>query len=147
MEETSSLAYSEVYAILNLIEDKYVNKIPQKIIDFFDNARDKNYNPTIDVNIPLDEQNLKRETIILLAILNYNYWCDSNEEKKEIEVDLITNNETKELELKEKYSPFKYKNEIKEIEPIKNQDVQLVEYKEENFIKRLLQKIMSSFKR
>ena len=73
MEENSSLAYSEIYEILKLIEDEYVNRIPKKIMDFFEDERDKEYEPIIDVNIPLDEQNLKRETMVLLAILNYNF--------------------------------------------------------------------------
>ena len=85
MEENSSLAYSEVYEILKFIEDEYVNRIPKRIMDFFEEERDKEYKPIINVNIPLDEQNLKRETMVLLAILNYNYWCDSEEEKKEIQ--------------------------------------------------------------
>lgn len=42
-------------------------------MDFFEEERDKEYEPIIDVNIPLDEQNLKRETMVLLAILNYNF--------------------------------------------------------------------------
>ena len=73
MEENSSLAYSEIYEILKLIEDEYVNRIPKKIMDFFEEERDKEYEPIIDVNSPLDEQNLKRETMVLLAILNYNF--------------------------------------------------------------------------
>ncbi len=36
MEENSSLAYSEIYEILNSIEDEYVNRIPKKIMDFFE---------------------------------------------------------------------------------------------------------------
>ena len=35
MAENSKLAYSEVYAILNLLEEEYVNRIPQKIKNFF----------------------------------------------------------------------------------------------------------------
>lgn len=43
MEENSSLAYSEIYEILKLIEDEYVNRIPKKIMDFFEEERDKEY--------------------------------------------------------------------------------------------------------
>lgn len=79
--DNSSLAYSEVYAILNMIEDEYKERVPKNVMDFFEEERDKEYNPIIDVNIPLEKQNLKRKTIVLLAILNLNYWCDSEEEK------------------------------------------------------------------
>ena len=79
--DNSSLAYSEVYAILNMIEDEYKERVPKNVMDFFEEERDKEYNPIIDVNIPLEKQNLKRKTLVLLAILNLNYWCDSEEEK------------------------------------------------------------------
>ena len=82
--DNSSLAYSEVYAILNMIEDEYKERVPKNVMDFFEEERDKEYNPIIDVNIPLEKQNLKRKTLVLLAILNLNYWCDSEEEKQEI---------------------------------------------------------------
>lgn len=153
MEENSSLAYSEVYEILKLIEDEYVNRIPKKIMDFFEEERDKEYNPIIDVNIPLDEQNLKRETMVLLAILNYNYWCDSEEEKKEIQEELIKNSELKEQaekELAERYNPdniFKKRKEEKEPIINSNENKQLIEYKEQGFIKKLLHKIMSFFRK
>ena len=80
--DNSSLAYSEVYAILNMIEDEYKERVPKNVMDFFEEERDKEYNPIIDVNIPLEKQNLKRKTLVLLAILNLNYWCDSEEERE-----------------------------------------------------------------
>lgn len=153
MQENSSLAYAEIYEILKLIEDEYVNRIPKKIMDFFEEERDKEYKTIIDVNIPLDEQNLKRETMVLLAILNYNYWCDSEEEKKEIQEELIRNSEIKEQEekeLAERYNPdniFKKRDAVKEPITDNNENKQLIEYKEQGFIKKLLRKIMSFFRK
>ncbi len=153
MEENSSLAYSEVYEILKFIEDEYVNRIPKRIMDFFEVERDKEYKPIINVNISLDDQNLKRETMVLLAILNYNYWCDSEEEKKEIQKELIRNSKLKEQEekeLAEMYNPdniFKKKNEVKELITDNSENMQLIELKEQGFIKKLLHKIMSFFKK
>ena len=153
MKEDSSLAYSEIYEILKLIEDEYVNKIPKKIINFFEVERDKEYKPIIDVNIPLDEQNLKRETMVLLAILNYNYWCDSEEEKKEMQEELIRNSEIKEQEekeLAERYNPdniFKKRNEVEKPINDNNENVQLIEYKEKNIFKKIINRIMKFFKK
>ncbi len=153
MEKDSSLAYSEIYEILKLIESEYVNRIPKKIIDFFEEERDKEYNPIIDVNIPLDEQNLKRETMVLLAILNYNYWCDTEEEKKEMQKELIRNSERKEQEekeLAERYNPdniFKKRNEVKESITANTENMQLIECKEQRSIKKLLHKIMGFFRK
>lgn len=75
------IAYAEIDEILNLLEDKYRDKVPEKVRAFFKEEKMVDYKPTIDVNIPLIQQNLKRETIVLLAILNLNYWCDTLEEK------------------------------------------------------------------
>lgn len=76
------LAYAEVDEILNLLENKYKEKVPKKVRNFFKEERMSDYNPKIEVGKPLTEQNLKRETMVLLAILNINYWCDSEQEKQ-----------------------------------------------------------------
>lgn len=134
------LAYSEVYEILNLLENEYRKRIPQKIIDFFEEERIKEYKPEIKVNVPLTEQNLKRETLVLLAILNINYWCDTEEEKQEF-VNELAENEKKKKELKQKYNPdnlFKNKKKEKEeivIEQINNVD--MIVYKESNIFTKL----------
>ena len=51
-------AYSEVYEIVNMLEKEYLDRIPEKVLDFFDEARDKEYKPIIDVNKPLNKQNI-----------------------------------------------------------------------------------------
>lgn len=76
------LAYAEVDEILNLLEKEYRERVPEKVRNFFKEAKMPDYNPKIETGKPLTEQNLKRETMVLLAILNINYWCDSEEEKK-----------------------------------------------------------------
>lgn len=133
------LAYAEVDAILNLLEDEYAQRVPQKIREFLKEEKDENYKPIIKADISLLEQNLKRETMILLAILNLNYWCDSEQEKQEILKELKENEQEYQKELYEKYNPeniFKNK-ELKEI----NQNVALVEYKEKGFMRKILDKI------
>ena len=119
------LAYSEVYEILNLMEDEYRKRVPQKI---------------------------KRETIILLAILNINYWCDTEEEKQKFQNELILN-EKKKKELEEKYNPNnlfknrKYNHTENIDEKINTETVMLTEYKKQNLIKRILEKITQFLKR
>ena len=76
------MAYSEIYEILNLMEDEDKERVPQEVRDFFEEQRMKEYKPKIRTDIPLTEQNLKRETVVLLTILVINYWCDSEEEKQ-----------------------------------------------------------------
>lgn len=142
--DNSSLAYSEVCTILNMLEDEYKERVPKNVIDFFEEERDKEYNLIIDVNIPLEKQNLKRKTIVLLAILNLNYWCDSEEEKQEILDSFAKNEELKRLKEKELTKNYNINNLFNKIENTENKtEVSLIEYKEQNFIQKIISKIKS----
>lgn len=146
--DNSSLAYSEVCTILNMLEDEYKERVPKNVMDFFEEERDKEYNPIIDVNIPLEKQNLKRKTLVLLAILNLNYWCDSEEEKQEILDSFAKNEELKRLKEKELTENYNINNLFNKIENTENKtEVSLIEYKEQNFIKKIISKIKSLFRR
>lgn len=138
------LAYAEIDEILNLLEDDYREKVPKKVRDFFKEEKMKDYHPEIDIEKPLIEQNLKRETMVLLAILNLNYWCENEKEKQRFLNELDKNEEEKK-ELEEKYNPdnlFKKKQD----ESTEN-NLQIVEYKKPNFIQILLTKIKKILKR
>lgn len=146
--DNSSLAYSEVCTILNMLEDEYKERVPKNVMDFFEEERDKEYNPIIDVNIPLEKQNLKRKTLVLLAILNLNYWCDSEKEKQEILDSFAKNEELKRLKEKELTENYNINNLFNKIENTENKtEVSLIEYKEQNFIQKIISKIKSLFRR
>ena len=146
--DTSCLAYSEVCTILNMLEDEYKERVPKNVMDFFEEERDKEYNPIIDVNIPLEKQNLKRKTLVLLAILNLNYWCDSEEEKQEILDSFAKNEELKRIKEKELTENYNINNLFKKIENNENKtEVSLIEYKKQNFIQKIISKIKSLFRR
>ncbi len=150
MDKNGNKAYSEVYEILNLLEDEAFSKVPKKILNFFNEERDKDYKPKIDLSKPLEEQGLMRDTIVLLAILNLNYWCDSENEKNDFLDELRRNGEYEKEALEEKYNPdniFKKKNEQNDGNNEKNENLQLIEYKDKNFIQRFLSKIRKLFKR
>lgn len=142
------LAYAEIDEILNLLEDKYREKVPEKVRTFFREEKMPEYTPTIDVNIPLIEQNLKRETIVWLAILNINYWCE-NEEEKQFFLNELDKNEEEKKKIEEKYNPdnlFKNKQERMINESMQTgQD--LIVYKETSFISKLLNKIKQLFRK
>lgn len=141
------MAYSEVYEILNLLESEYKEKVPNKVIIFFEENKLKDYTPKIDTNIPLINQNLKRETIIILAILSLNYWCDTPDEKQQF-LDEFAKNEKEKQELLEMYNPdnlFKNKNEKEDI--IIEQNVLPIEYKQQGMFRRILEKIFRLFRR
>lgn len=145
----NTIAYAEVDEILNLLEDTYIEKVPEKVRNFFKEERDNEYKIEIDIQRPLIEQKLKRETLVLLAILNLNYWCESEEEKQEF-LNELAENEKEKQELEERYNPDNlFKNKIKgNIEnDTSEENSQMVEYKKQNFVQVLLHKIMKFFKR
>lgn len=145
------LAYAEVDEILNLLEDEYVNKIPKKVRNFFKEEKINDYKPEIDVEIPLTEQNLKRETMVILAILNLNYWCESESEKQQF-LNELAENEKEKKELEEKYNPdnlFKNKkhDSIEATYKGTTENLSLAQYKKPSLYKRILEKITRFFKR
>lgn len=142
------MAYSEVHEIINLLDEKYKDKIPEKIREFFDKERLKDYKPEIELDIPLKKQKLKRETIVLLAVLNLNYWCDTLEEKQKI-LDEFTENENERQELLNRYSPDNLFNKRQDTENgfTNTEDLSIIEYKKPSFIQTLLSKISRLFKK
>ena len=146
MVNETELAYAEVDAILELLEDEYVNRIPAQVREFFKKEKNKEYILNIRSDIGLDGQKIKAETISLLTLLQINYLCDSEEERKEILKELQENDRLKEEESREKYNPDDiFKNRNNKLE--KEENVAMVEYKEPSFIRRILDRIKILFKR
>lgn len=77
-------AYAEVDFIIHNMNEKYLNMLPKKMLTFFKEVKDPNYEVKIDPKKPLYDQSLKDYTFDLLNILNLNYWCEDEEKKKEI---------------------------------------------------------------
>lgn len=142
------MAYAEIDEILSLLEENYRNKVPEKVRNFFKEEKMVDYNPNIDVNIPLIQQNLRRETIVLLAILNINYWCE-NEEEKQFFLNELAKNEEDKKKLEEKYNPDNLFNKSSKDKDKTERisEISLVEYKERNLIQRLFDKIWNLFRR
>ncbi len=146
MKQSTMEAYAEVDMILNLMDEKYVREIPEKLRTLFKSKKAKDYSKNIVDNKPLKEQNLNKETLSILAVLNYNYWCKDEKRKKEL-WDIYSENDRKyQQELREKYSPddiLKKDNSPKYHKDISKEDT-IIEYKESIF-KRIINKIKSIF--
>lgn len=61
MENNLSKAYTEILLILSYMEQKYIDLIPKELLELFNEEKDKNYQPNINPNISLAEQNLQRK--------------------------------------------------------------------------------------
>lgn len=106
------------------------------------------YNPQYGSSIALEHQNVKKETISMIALFHLNYWCNSQDEKNKLK-ELFASNEIKyQTELREKYNPYNlFKNRQK---PVQNDYVEestmaMVEYKESIF-RRIINKIKGIFR-
>ena len=133
-------AYSEIDEFLGLISSEHRNKIPQKLRNFFREEKDTNYIKGINPNIPIKQQELKEETLGIIALLNLKYWCEDENEKRRLKEIYAKNEKIYQEYLQMQYNP----NEIfKKKEPIKEK-LSMVEYKE-TIIKRIINKIKKMF--
>ena len=149
MENNLSKVYTEVLLILSYMEQTYVDMIPKKLLELFNEKKDKNYQPNINPNVSLKEQNLQRKTLALLAMLNLNYWCKEEKQKKEMIKKYFENDEKKEIEMRKIYNVdnlFKKQNNIKQRDNIRQDATELIVYKEQNIFKKILKKIMKFLK-
>lgn len=150
MEYRQSL--TELNIIIHYMDIECLKKLPQKFIEFVNSNMDKDYIPNIDKNTPINEQNLKQDTKVLLSLLYRSYWCDSDKKRTLIQEDLIAKNNY-EKELREKYNPdniFKNKSNVTEIkiEPQREEEhAELIAYKEKKWYQKIFTKILSIFRK
>lgn len=137
-----SEAIVEVLDILHYSEDDIIEKIPKKLIEFWERNKSTTYNPNLDHSKPINEMKLKDKTKSLITMIYLNYLCDETQ-KKNTQLILKNNEEKYQKELREKYNPdniFNHNQVIKEEKEIENytetkQNMQMIEYKESFFTK------------
>ena len=93
-----SKIYSEVYAVLNVLGNEYINKIPSTIYQYIVDEKDNSVQMCYDVNKTIDEQKISEETLMFISYLNLQYWC-SEDEKQELLKKYKQNDERIEKEL------------------------------------------------
>ena len=129
--EITKEAYSEVYAILNLMSWNSINKIPEKIWENIENKRDKE--KVIEIN-NIEEYQASEQANKLLAVLYKNYFA-TDEEKEVIQAKEKILYQKEQEELREKYNLDNlFKNRVSKVETVEN-SVAMVEYKESIFTK------------
>ena len=68
------MAYAEVDYIIHHMNEKYIKKVPEKLLDFFNKIKDPEYIVHVDPRVPLQNQNLKKYTLELIALIHLKYW-------------------------------------------------------------------------
>ena len=141
----SKKTYSEMYEILNILGENYINKLPKKMYDLIDSQRDLEYKPNLIMeNGMLNESAISRETIALFAVLNVQYFVEDENLKQEYMKVLKDNEKKYQLELKEKYNPDKiFENNLysRNANKIEEKCNQMIEYKKENIFRKFIKKV------
>jgi len=97
--------YSEVYAVLQMLGQDYIDRLPKNLIDTIEFNRDANYTPEYSDEISFAEQDISRDAFSVLALLYLNYWCTTDEEKVQMRQMFNSNEAEHQAELREKYNP------------------------------------------
>ncbi|MDO4382486.1 MAG: hypothetical protein Q4C39_05470 [Clostridia bacterium] len=138
--------YSEVYSILNLLGNSYITKLPKSLFKMIEEEKSSTYNPQYSEDQSLSEQNIKRESLSMIALFHLNYWCNSDEEKEQLKQLFKNNKEKHQAEIREKYNPdnlFKNnKQETIQEANVNSNNLAIVEYKE-SILKKFINKIKS----
>ena len=138
MMKTYSKAYADVYYILSALEEKYTNKIPTDLIEFFKDNAEPHYLSTIDLTKPLTEQEISEETEQLICLLNLNYWC-TPEEKEELLKKYELNEKDVEEQLRNTYEiKFNKNAKIEDVKALTVIEKESIFAKIKKFIKRII---------
>jgi len=148
IKERYSRAYVQVLEIIKHMGKEYEEKIPKNYLALFEKNKDKNYQYSIDPQKNLEEQNLLRETLGILSVIELKYWATSKE-KANLSKALKFNEIEYQYQLHKKYNPdnmFKNtNNSLKNDTETNLHDSTITEYKEKNFIQKLFNKIKHLF--
>lgn len=135
-------AYTEVYTILQELNNEEYNKIPPQIIEVIQEKMNKEYEYKIE-ELELKEQPMLPETKAILFNLFRDYLATPKQKEKIIK---MQNDERQKNELKKQkqYSTKIFENKTSKEEAISKEDG-IIEYKEKIF-KRICNKIKRFFK-
>lgn len=147
MDKSVMIAYTEVDTILDLMDEEYQKKIPEKLRNLISKNKLNNYNVMIDSNIPLTEQNISRKALAILAVLNYNYWCDGKEKQKELMQKYMNNEKIKQQKIRKQYDPNNLFNNKNSNNNDENIEKQLIIYnKKDSLLIKIINKIKKLLK-
>lgn len=141
-----NIMYAELSEILKMMEPKEVNKIPTKLLEVIEKEKSNTYIPNYSSKIELNSQNIKKETLAMLALLYINYWCEDENEKKEY-LKLIEENEQKYRQQIREKTDIKYITRTQKIEKNNVPEQELAVVKNKSFIKNVIEKIKSFLKK
>lgn len=147
MDRSVMMAYTEVDRILNLMDEQYQRKIPEKLRKLISESKLNDYDVIINPQIPLKEQKISRKALSILAVINYNYWCVGENQKQKLIEKYIKNEKIKQEELRKFHNPDNLFNNKNGFSKSNIENKQLIVYnKKENVIIKIFKKIKNCLK-
>lgn len=138
-------AYTEVYTILQDLNEEEYNKIPSEVINTIKNNRNIEYKCELEEGLELKEQKLLPETKAVLFNLFRDYLSTPVQKEKIIKMQ-SDERQKNEVKKQQKYDVdvFKNRKQDNNLKPQDKRENKLVEYKE-NIFKNILNKIKKFF--
>lgn len=147
MEKKYARAYTEVLEILKHIPEDELERIPKAELQYYEDNCDKNYKYEYNQELDVDKQAISREANTVIVALYMNYFANENQ-KGIIEKILKQNSIEEEKAKSEKYDVNKIFEKNQQNNEINNENLPVdISKNENNFIKRIINKIKSLFKK
>lgn len=147
MKQETKEIYSELYQILTLLGEEYIEKLPHNLPKLLEEKRNLEYIPQYTGKIPFNQQQVRKETLAILAVIHLNYWCEDEEEKQKLLQMLNKNEQSFQEELREQYNPDEIFKDRKRTGILQEQENMALVPIKENWCKKMIKKIKDIFKK
>ena len=142
----NKISYNETYDIICHLDKNLYDKIPKNFLELIKKNVELDYKVNIDYSKSINNQNLQRDTRVLLSLIYRDYLCSQEEKDKLIQNDKIQLNNEKE----QKHSfnnLFKDNVEKTEIEKkeLYNTETQIIKYRKSSFFTNVINKLKAFF--
>ena len=139
-------AYTEVYEILSCLNKEEYSKIPQELIEVFEENR--NYEYEVNDEQELSKQPMLKETKAILLNIFRDYLA-TPEQSQKIKQWLQADREYLEKQNKEKYSSNVFENRIKKenVNIEKSNTLLPIEFKRKTIFQKIIDKLRKIIKR
>lgn len=149
MDRNYQEAFVEVEEILKIMPVELSKKIPMKFRKIIIENQAPDYK--VIIQEPLEQQKLKKETLVILGLIYRDFLCDE-QERKELKIQDAQELEKIEKELQQKYdiqNVFDARKENRKKQEVSEDDysTSLTLYEKPTFLKRLFNIIKGIFKK
>lgn len=145
MTENEKEMFTEVYEIIQVLDESQKRLIPQDVVEYIKANRSDTYRFKVNEYLSIDEQDLKKESWELLGVLCLEYLCDEVD-KKVFYDELQINENNYQENLKKLYNVNVFENNDEFERKVDNTQKALIEKKTETWYNKLFSMIKKRIK-